>query len=186
MPMPMPAPVLVVMTGAPGAGKSTLGVALASQLGSAFLSFDTIKEALADTLGVGDETWSRALGDASDEIFFGVIPGLGSTVLDHWWRDPRGERLAGLGRPVVEVFCRCADDELIRRGRERVALGTRHPVHRDWMPADPIAHLRTFRSALEPLALGGPVLDVDTTNPVDVVAVAARVGAELDRSADLR
>ncbi len=42
---------VVLVTGAPGAGKTTLAVPLAAELGFALLAKDRIKETLAETLG---------------------------------------------------------------------------------------------------------------------------------------
>jgi predicted kinase len=65
-------PLLVVVTGASGSGKSTIAQDLASELGLPLLAKDDVKEALFDTLGVGDRDWSRRLGVATYEILFAV------------------------------------------------------------------------------------------------------------------
>jgi AAA domain len=56
---------LIVVTGAPGTGKSTIAAALTAGLGWPLLALDSIKEALADVLGLGDEDWSNRRGDAA-------------------------------------------------------------------------------------------------------------------------
>jgi hypothetical protein len=77
------------------------------------------------------------------------------------------------------VFCRCPAALAERRFAAR-APG-RHPGHVDhtWGP-----ELRaTLGRGAEPLRLGGPVLEVDTSRPVDVVAVARWVRAGLSGQA---
>jgi predicted kinase len=55
---------LLVVTGAPATGKSTIATRLATTLGWPLLAKDDLKEALFDVLGTGDRQWSRRLSDA--------------------------------------------------------------------------------------------------------------------------
>jgi glucokinase len=88
-------------------------------------------------------------------------------VLESFWRRPQAlVRLRALGRPLVEVHCACPPALATARYHERV----RHPGH-DGVGDDEIAG---WAGDAGPLALG-PVLEVDTTAPVDVDAVAAWV-----------
>jgi len=59
---------LIVVSGAPGTGKSTIARALGADLRFPVLSLDPVKEALADVLGLGDEDWSNRVGDAAAEV----------------------------------------------------------------------------------------------------------------------
>jgi hypothetical protein len=61
---------VIVVSGAPGTGKSTVAAALAAHFRRPLVALDMIKEALADVLGTGDEGWSDRLGDAAAEIVF--------------------------------------------------------------------------------------------------------------------
>lgn len=66
---------VVVVSGAPAAGKSTLAGPLALTLGFPLLSKDVIKEALFDHLGHVDDderTSSRKLGAASMELLWRI------------------------------------------------------------------------------------------------------------------
>ena len=69
----MPGAVLVLISGPPGAGKTTLGAKIAQELGIPFLNKDGIKELLFDTLGWKDRAWSRQLGIASSALLFHMI-----------------------------------------------------------------------------------------------------------------
>jgi 2-phosphoglycerate kinase len=52
-------PLLVIITGPPAAGKTTLGRQLAGALSLPFIHKDGIKEILFDVLGWRDRAWSR-------------------------------------------------------------------------------------------------------------------------------
>jgi predicted kinase len=89
---------LVVVSGAPGTGKSTVAAALAARLGWPLLSLDPVKAALAGVLGTGDvlgtgaEDWSNRLGDAAAEVVFRQAAWFPDAVAEGWWRGPRRER----------------------------------------------------------------------------------------------
>lgn len=63
---------IVIVSGAPGAGKTTLAIPLAKQLGFALFSKDLMKETFTDTLGVGagDLAASRRIGGAAMELLW--------------------------------------------------------------------------------------------------------------------
>jgi predicted kinase len=60
----------IVVSGAPGTGKSTVALHVADDLSFPLLSLDDIKETLGDCLGTGNEEWSDRTGDAAAEIIF--------------------------------------------------------------------------------------------------------------------
>ena len=73
----MDAPLLVVVTGPPAAGKTTVARELAARLRLPLIAKDTIKEALFDGLGTGDAQWSQRLGPPT----FGVMLALAEESL---------------------------------------------------------------------------------------------------------
>jgi predicted kinase len=62
---------VVVATGIPASGKTTLATALSAQLEWPLISKDVVKEALFDALGTGDLQWSQRLGRAGHVVRYG-------------------------------------------------------------------------------------------------------------------
>jgi predicted kinase len=172
---------IVLITGSPGAGKSTLAVPLAAELGFPLLSKDHIKETLHDSLDAleGDLASSRRLGAAAMQLIWALAERCPQVVLEANFlpRHPDTRpRLDALAASVVEVYCQCPPAEAARRYAERAAHV--HPVH--------VVH------ELSPEVLAqydrpvgyGPVLAVDTTRPTDPPGIAARIREAFDREAD--
>jgi predicted kinase len=171
---------VVLVSGAPGAGKSTLAAPLSQALGLPLLSKDVIKEQLVETLPQGDPdplVWSRVVGGVAMELLWVLARQPSSVVLEANVR-PHSEveraHLLSLDRPIVEVHCVCPPELAAARFLRRARTGSRdaraHPL-RSLSPE----MLAEFDG---PVGLG-EVVAVDTTVSVDVTALAARVAALL-------
>ncbi len=163
---------IVLVSGAPGAGKTTLAVPLAAELGFPLLSKDDFKETLWDALDLpsGDRTWSRKVGGAAMEVLWTLAARCPSAVLEAPFRPEsaleRG-RLASLDAQFVEVHCSCSPAVAIRRYNARAH--ERHPTHvLQVMTAE---HLTEFDGPMHV----GPVIDVDTEEVVDIPRLARRI-----------
>jgi predicted kinase len=166
---------IVVVAGIPGSGKTTLARVLAPGLGLPLISKDTIKEALFDMLGTGDLAWSQQLGRASHAVMYALAAEARSAVLEsHFWRGNAEVDLRALGRPLVQVYCRCPPETAIGRYRERITAVDRHPGH---LPEHHSEQVIASWASTEPqpLDLDAPLIEVDTTRPVDVVALVEQV-----------
>lgn len=166
---------VIYVSGAPGAGKSTLARPLAEALGMPLLSKDIIKERLADSLpnsGEDPMAWSRRLGGAAMEMIWTLAALSPAVVLEANFR-PRSDyeraKLSGLGGRLVEVHCACPADLAARRYNARGRSNAQHPVHalRE-LTAETLAEFDG------PVGMGA-LLDVDTSSPVDVAVVATAV-----------
>ncbi len=171
-------PVVVLVNGLPGSGKTTLGRALAAELGVPFLGKDLLKEGMADGLGeAGDLAGSTRLGATASDLLWrllGASPAgaVVESVLLGGRDEPyvaAGLRRAGLDPAAVpEVWCDVPADLARARFEARDARGDRHAVHG---PQQGLEGEWARWSAAGPLGLG-PVLRVDTTAPVGLGAVA--------------
>jgi predicted kinase len=174
-PGPVVAGAVVVVAGIPGSGKTTLARPLASALGLPLISKDTIKEALLDALGSGDLEWSRRLGRASHDVMYALVRDIGSVVLEsHFWTGVSETNLTALRRPLVQVYCSCPLELAIARYEARISDPSRHPGH---LPEHQSLDATIYWRSVEPspLALDAPLIEVDTSGPVDVDALAGTV-----------
>lgn len=126
---------ITIILGNPASGKTTLARRLAGELALVCLSKDDIKEALFESLGVGDRQWSRLLSEAS----FAALTRLAraqleigrACILEGNWRADHAPALAAVladaGARAAQICC-CAEPAEIAR---RFASRKRHPGHLD-------------------------------------------------------
>jgi predicted kinase len=164
----------VVVSGAPGSGKTEVARPIARALGLPLLSKDVIKEGLFDEMGVGDRLWSRRLGRASITVLYRLAADCPAAVLESvFQRDFAIDDLRSLGKPLIEIHCWCDPALAVERFQKR-ADTDRHPGHLDHrQPLNKLEQLVQEGSAA--LGLGGPLLEVDTTGEVGIEEIVSWV-----------
>ncbi len=167
---------LVFVSGAPGAGKTTLAIPLAAELGFTLICKDKIKETLHNALGAPspDLSWSRRLGAAAMELLWALAADAPSVVVEANFRPHnryQRAKLAALAACPVEVYCQCDPQLAARRYTDRAR--TCHPIH-------VITSLTADARAEYDQPVGiGPLVTVRTDRPVNVAEVASAVRARL-------
>lgn len=102
----MQPPVLVVISGAVAAGKTTLGVCLAARLNATLLSKDLLKETLHEPLAIASQETSLVASDAAMRLMFSIAATSASPlVVEANFKASDVEQLAALSRPAVQIFC---------------------------------------------------------------------------------
>lgn len=180
---------LIVVTGRPAAGKTTLARRLASDLCLPLVSKDSIREVLFDRLGWKDRAWAQLLGRASIDLMFhfaeAQLDAGSSLIMDNAFAPnlstPRFQALqTRYGAGIIQIICDADSETLFDRFSERVRSGSRHPGHGDVAVLD---ELRTnLTKELSPVMdLGGPVITLDTTDfaLIDHAGIAEQIRAIL-------
>nr|WP_184844532.1 AAA family ATPase [Kribbella solani] len=160
---------LVVVSGPPGTGKTTLAHRIAAAIGCPAICRDEIKEGMAHATpgfvpGPGDPLTMRTLSTFFDVI--GLLVGRGTTVVaeaafqDRLWTPGLSPLL---GRTDLRiVHCSTPAEVALARITARSDSDPRRAAHED-AQISPDARLRTH-NAFQPVDLPVPTCTVDTTS----------------------
>jgi predicted kinase len=131
-------PFLIVVTGSPASGKTTIAESLSEQMHLPLIAKDAIKEELYDTLEGAEPSDSHRLGYVAIRLMQSWARRLlekdVAVIVESNFKRSLSlddlQELFALSRPVL-VQCVAPEADVIKRYVERSEEGERHPVHDD-------------------------------------------------------
>ena len=173
----------IVVSGLPGSGKSTTGLALGAALELPMVDKDDYLEALFNDGSVIGEAQRAKLSRRADELFQAAVQTEPRCIAASFWRVPELSPTSGTPTEwlfdlpnVVEVYCDCPPDVAATRFLTR----SRHAAHGD-DTRDPIATIEAFQAlrAAGPIGIERLVI-IDTSAEVDAIALARQIARLVD------
>jgi predicted kinase len=184
-------PLLIIISGLPCTGKTTLAKKIASRFKLPLVTKDGIKELLFDTLGWKDRAWSKQLSSASYSLLFyfmqAQLAAARSLIVEaNFHPDVHTDKFLALKGicefEAIQIQCVADGEVLYERYRQRGDSGRRHPGHVDSETYEEFKPI-LLQGRLKPIPVGGEYLEVDTTDFASVdynhlyEAIKARLGS---------
>lgn len=163
---------LIIISGEPCTGKTTLSKKIAKEFCLPLVCKDGIKESLFDDLGCGDREQSKKLGVASYTLLHYFMESLLSTstsfiVESNFNPEFENDKFLYLKNKYnfepFQIICKTNGKILFERFKTRSESGERHPGHADHLNYDEFKE-KLLKGELENLNIGGKVIDIDTSD----------------------
>jgi predicted kinase len=182
-------PALIVVTGPPASGKTTVARALARELRIPYVSKDTLKETLYEEIGSAEELEPK-LERAALALLFAAVEdqleeGVSVVAESNFDSDsdvgPFRRLTAEHDMRLIQVHTMRPKERLLERFAERAASGRRHPGHGDHPKDVDEVRARLEAGDWDPLDLPGELLEFELGDDADndAPAIAERVRATL-------
>lgn len=168
---------LILVSGHPAAGKSTLAKKISEELNIPLVSPDAIKETMWDNMGWDHdvENWHK-FGGTSYELMYLFIHSLlsreKSVIVDaNFSPEKANSRLKEIkkkyGCVLLQINCSCSKEEIIKRFKERLKSneyhsGHKHGITKIYSEGDVYSRIEKGNYKLD---IDGKTFEVDTTNP---------------------
>lgn len=165
-------PTLLLVSGAPASGKTTLAKELSKRFSIPLITKDSIKEILFDNLGWSNREWSKKIGKASIAVLYYVMEAKliasNSLIVESNFSPKLDSKKFAKLRDIydfklIEIHCNAPGSILFERFKKRAKSRTRHQGHRD------VTNIEEFRHKLlyhkyPAMNVGDKTLEIDTTD----------------------
>lgn len=165
-------PLLIIVSGPPSTGKTTLAKTIAQKFTLPLITKDGLKEILFDTVGWKDRDWSKRLGRASFALLHYLLDSIMVTgqplIIEGNFKTEFESfeiksRLQKFNYSAIQIMCQSDGQVLFDRFKKRSESGERHPGHCDTGNYDELK-ADLLKGKYEPLDINSPVIIFDSTN----------------------
>jgi predicted kinase len=169
-------PLVIIVNGLPGTGKTTLAKRLEQDLRLPLFSRDGIYETLYDALDCESHGCPPLMAPAAFTMLYSVASTLlaagQSMIIEGFFGRPelRSAEFLKLqdayGFEPFQILCKADGEVLLERFLTRMGAKERHAAHSDlaWIEQEENKQ-RILHGHLTPLTLGGTIVEIDTTTP---------------------
>lgn len=169
---------IIVISGPPAAGKTTLASDLSDRLSIPVLAKDSIKESLLDSLGYSDRKRSVEIGYAAFQLHLQLAKEFASKNASFifetaFYRKSTNDISVALdGCEIVQAWVRADLTVMLQRAKVR----DRHPGHADWYDGyEEECRVKLDECVYDPLEIDGTLIKVDS-NDFEASAYKQAVG----------
>lgn len=185
----MPSPTLIIVTGAPASGKTSIAKKLSDSLYLPVFHKDELKEFFYDTIGSQDEEFMHKLGATSFSLLFLIAQNLLSKnislIIEANFKPEYAEKdilTVVQDKDISIIQIRTLADPEILQERYLKRIPERHPGHMETQTYESIKHTLN-NDIYHQMNLPGRYIEVDTTNwnTVDYQELVAKIKNEINQ-----